>query len=166
MNESRSSKGFTLIELLVVIAIIGILSSIVITKLSGARQKAETRRSIAEIKNLEKDIVQFVLDTGVYPAHCSYACTEPLDPLLHQLGVSGWKGPYNGGLWKRKHGWGGQMGILNGDEPILASGFRGHYFIFLDDDAPGTASTDNSGRIPEAGLLEIDKIIDDGNLAR
>lgn len=35
-----NSKGFTLIELLVVIAIIGILSTIAITSLSGARQKA------------------------------------------------------------------------------------------------------------------------------
>lgn len=34
-------KGFTLIELLVVIAIIGILSTIAMTSLNGARQKAK-----------------------------------------------------------------------------------------------------------------------------
>ena len=36
-----NSKGFTLIELLVVIAIIGILSTIAMTSLNGARKKAK-----------------------------------------------------------------------------------------------------------------------------
>jgi prepilin-type N-terminal cleavage/methylation domain-containing protein len=166
MNTTQKRGGFTLIELLVVIAIIGVLSSIVIGALSKARLKAESSRSIAEIKNLEKDIFQFTIDTDKAPSHCSFACTAPNDPLLNSLGVPKWKGPYNGGLWKRKHGWGGQMGILNGDQvQVQGQYLPGKYFIFLDDDAPGTSSTDNSGRIPREGLLQIDKAIDDGNLA-
>jgi type IV pilus assembly protein PilA len=38
--KKLNSKGFTLIELLVVIAIIGILSTIAMTSLTGARKKA------------------------------------------------------------------------------------------------------------------------------
>lgn len=64
------TKGFTLIELLVVVAIIGILSSVVLTSLNGARAKGRDAQRITNLKQIQNALELYALDhNGSYPLH-------------------------------------------------------------------------------------------------
>lgn len=60
-------RGFTLIELLVVIAIIGLLASIIMVSLSGAKAKARDARRQADIKSIQLALSLYYNDNGMYP---------------------------------------------------------------------------------------------------
>lgn len=87
MKMKKGTRGFTLIELLVVIAIIGILSAVVLTSLSSAREKARDARRVSDIKQIQLAL-ELAYDTdGSYPATATwdttvanYMATVPTDP--------------------------------------------------------------------------------------
>lgn len=62
--KKYTNQGFTLIELLVVIAIIGILSGIVLTSLSGARNKASDARVQSDISGFRTAAELFFTNNG------------------------------------------------------------------------------------------------------
>lgn len=65
--QSKNKKGFTLIELLVVISIISILSSVVLTSVNSATQKAKAAFIVSSIRDYVKAIESYYLDNGYYP---------------------------------------------------------------------------------------------------
>lgn len=72
----NSNKGFTLIELLVVISIIGVLSSIVLTGLTEARERARNSATLAQMSQYLRAIQFMATDTGSYPypGHTNLRC--------------------------------------------------------------------------------------------
>ncbi len=82
----HKQRGFTLIELLVVIAIIGILSSIVLASLNGARKKGRDARRISDLKQIQLALeMSYDANGSEYPDALSslsptYISVVPADP--------------------------------------------------------------------------------------
>lgn len=66
-TSKTATRGFTLIELLVVIAIIGLLSSVVLASLNGARQRGRDTRRIADLKQLQVALELYYSSNNAYP---------------------------------------------------------------------------------------------------
>lgn len=64
LNSNNMSRGFTLIELLVVIAIIGILSTVVLANISGARKRAQEAVLISALKQVELGLLMLAEREG------------------------------------------------------------------------------------------------------
>lgn len=86
MIRKNKNRGFTLIELLVVVAIIGILSSVVLSSLNGARSKARDAKRVADLKQIQLALEMYYDSNGsVYPSSLSALAGDelpvvPVDP--------------------------------------------------------------------------------------
>lgn|ERR1035437_9800804 len=66
--QKNYARGFTLIELLVVIAIIGLLASIVLVSLSGARAEARDARRKSDLNQIQTALEMYNNVHGSYPS--------------------------------------------------------------------------------------------------
>ena len=67
-RNNINKKGFTIIELLVVISIIGLLSTISVVSLNGARIKSRDARRLADMQQILTALELYYNEYGTYPA--------------------------------------------------------------------------------------------------
>ncbi len=85
---AAKNRGFTLVELMVVIAIIGILASIVLASLGGAKGKARDSRRIADIKSIQLALSLYYNDNLMYPKNI-YAASSISGQSAPVTGLAG-----------------------------------------------------------------------------
>jgi len=92
----NNKKGFTLIELLVVISIIGLLSTISVVALNGARKKGRDAKRVGDIRQIQTALELYFNDNYAYPISTAIAlgtaagaktiCTDGLEATCVESG--------------------------------------------------------------------------------
>lgn len=84
----QKKSGFTIIELMVVVAIIGLLSSVILASLNGARVKARDAKRLSEKQQIKLALELAYDDLGQYPSSGgTWKCLGP-------GGLTCWNGSY------------------------------------------------------------------------
>ncbi|HUW20459.1 MAG TPA: type II secretion system major pseudopilin GspG [Sedimentisphaerales bacterium] len=78
-KKRTTRKGFTMVELMAMLIIIGLLATLVVTKVVDQIDKARATTTKANLKSLHAKVNEFKMDTGRYPTE-----EEGLSALLEQ----------------------------------------------------------------------------------
>ena len=104
MKRKRAKrKGFTMVELMAMLIIIGLLATLVVTKVASQIDRARVTTTKANLKELHSLVNRFKMDTGQYPAE-----EEGLMILVEEPGdIDGYQpGGYLETTELPKDGWG------------------------------------------------------------
>ncbi len=86
-RRKKTRYGFTMLEIMAVLIILGLLATLVATKVASKIDDARVKTTFANVKTLHTAVNQFKMDTGRYPTE-----EEGLMALLEQpTDVIGWE---------------------------------------------------------------------------
>lgn len=96
----KTNKGFTLIELLVVISIIGLIASVVLVALNGAKTKARDTKRAADIDQIYKALNLYYNQYSCLPTPSLGASTTcgPAAGIYSNNDAGGWDYSSQGGF--------------------------------------------------------------------
>lgn len=83
----RSNAGFTLIEIIAVLVLIGIIMSVVVTKIGDTVNSGKVKAGIAQMRQLANSVERYSLDNGNAPASLNDLVARPSN-------ATNWNGPY------------------------------------------------------------------------
>ena len=86
-RSPRSQQGFSLLEIIIVLVLIGMVLTLVGSRVLGGADKGKFKLAESQIQTLAGKIENFQLDTGKLPSKLDDLVTQPGDS-------SGWLGPY------------------------------------------------------------------------
>lgn len=97
--------GFSLLEMLIVVAIMGLIATLVLTKIGGVFGKSQVKITKAQLEIASHAVERFKLDMNRYPTQ-----EEGLAVLITApANASGWDGPYFDKETLPKDGWGNPL---------------------------------------------------------
>ncbi len=86
-KDGKRRNGFTMVELMAMLIIIGLLATLVVTKVASKIDQARVTTTKANLKMLHSAVNQFKMDTGRYPTE-----EEGLTALVEEPSdVTGWE---------------------------------------------------------------------------
>ena len=105
-RKKRVRYGFTMVELMAMLIIIGLLATLVVTKVATKIDQARITTTKANLKTLHNAVNQFRMDTGRFPTE-----DEQLMALIEQpTDVETWEpGGYLETTEISKDGWGNEF---------------------------------------------------------
>lgn len=136
----RKCGGFSLVELVIVIMIIGVLGAIAVPRLGNFSERAEVAAVAEKLRRMETAFQLYHTQNGVWPADTMGGVVPPEMIAAGILNADDFQGNPLGGNYDWEQ-WG---------EP---SRNAGGYFVSVSDVTDWDAA------------LEVDKMIDDGDLA-